>query len=401
MHGMMRFVAPPAYPLIALLEFLMTGFARLLFVAFASFTIHQSAAAGSSPEPVRAEAANQPAEKIAPYVARFGRIRPLIAVVGENSSTVLSDYVIPYGVLSQSGVADVVSLATQPGPLKLPPLRIQPDSTVAEFDTRYPDGADYVFVPAVMKRDDPALIAWVTAQAKKGATMVSICNGSMVMANAGLTHGHRATGHWSTYQSRVDKFPDTHWVKNIRYVADEKIVSSAGISAAMPTSIALVEAIAGTERAEALAKSLGVGYWGTKHNSDIFRITFRDAMSAFMSTVFHARQEIGVRVASGVDEIALSLEAEAYSATFRANVYSIAQSSAPIKTRGGLMLLPDRVVGQGKQPDWILPEWNDTPAAQVLDRAINDIAARFGAAAARFVVLEAEYPGISMAGFMN
>jgi putative intracellular protease/amidase len=300
--------------------------------------------------------------------------------------------VIPYGVLSQSGVADVVSLATQPGLLQLPPLQIQPDSTVAEFDVRYPDGADYVFVPAVMKRDDPVLIAWIIAQAEKGATIVSICNGSLVLANAGLTRGHRATGHWSTYQSRLDKFPDTHWLKNTRYVVDGRIVSSAGISAAIPTSIALVEAIAGTERADAVAKSLGVGYWGAKHDSDVFHITFGDGVNAFMQTVFHAKQDIGIPVAANVDEIALSLQAEAYSATFRARVHSIAQSSAPIRTRGGLMLVPDWVAGQSKQPDWLLPNLNGTPAAQVLDLALKDITARYGASAARFVVLEAEYP---------
>ncbi len=360
--------------------------ARLLLAAVAALSLVQPVAAQAPPAPSPA------AEKIAPYAPRFGRSRPLIAVVGENSSTVLSDYVIPYGVLAQSGVADVVSLATQPGMLSLPPLRIQPDSTTGEFDVRYPDGADYVFVPAVMKRDDPALIAWVAAQAKKGATMISICNGSIVLANAGLTRGHRATGHWSTYRARVDKYPDTEWLRNTRYVVDGKIVSSAGISAAMPTSIALVEAIAGTARAEQLANSLGVSYWGTQHNSDAFHITVGDGASAIMSTVFRSRQDVGVRIAPGVDEIALSLQAEAYSATFRATVVTLAQSGAPVRSRGGLMIVPDRVAGQGRQPDWLLPEPDGIPAAQMLDKSISDIATRYGAAAARFVVLEAEYP---------
>ncbi|MDB5935272.1 MAG: transcriptional regulator [Massilia sp.] len=364
------------------------------FVCVASFLFASNACSAADAGP--AVAAEQPTGKIAPYVARFGRTRPLVAVVGENSSTVLSDYVIPYGVLSQSGVADVVSLATQPGLLSLPPLHIQPDSTVAQFDGRYPEGADYVIVPAVMKRDDPALLAWVTAQAGKGATMVSICNGSLVLANAGLTRGHRATGHWSTHQLRLDKFPDTHWLKNVRYVADGKIVSSAGISASIPTSIALVEAIAGTDRANALAATLGVAYWGTKHNSDAFRITFRDDVLGFANTLFHATQDVGVPVAPGVDEIALALKAEAYSATFRSRVYAVAPAlsaaGAPVRTRGGLMLVPDRVAGQGKQLDWTVPEWTDTPATQVLDKALADIVARYGAAAGRFVVLEAEYP---------
>jgi hypothetical protein len=56
------------------------------------------------------------------------------------------------------------------------------------------------------------------------------------------------------------------------------------------------------------------------------------------------------------------------------------------------MLVPDWVAGQGKQPDWLLPKLNGTPAAQALDLALKDITARYGASAARFVVLEAEYP---------
>lgn len=366
--------------------------ARLLLAAVAALSMSQSSAANTLPGSPQAASADVPMEKIAAYVARFGRSRPLIAVVGENSSTVLADYMIPYGVLSQSGVADVVSLATLPGLLQLPPLQIKPDSTVAQFDSRYPEGADYVFVPAVMKRDDPVLLAWIVGQAAKGATMVSICNGSLVLANAGLTRGHRATGHWSTYQQRVAKFPETNWLKNTRYVADGKIVSSAGISAAVPISIALVEAIAGTERADALARTLGVGYWGTRHHSDAFRITPGDGLAAFTSTVFQARQEVGIPVAPGVDEIALALTAEAYAATFRVHVYAVAQSSAPVRTRGGLTLVPDRIAGQGRQLDWTLPGWDGTPSVQALDKAIADITARFGVSAARFVVLEAEYP---------
>ena len=369
---------------------------RLLLVALASFAINPSLASELAPVAPPISAAGQLSEKIAAYEARFGRSRPLVAVVGENSGTVLSDYVIPYGVLSQSGVADVVSIATQPGPLKLSSLQITPDNTVAEFDQRYPNGADYVFVPAVMKHDDPTLLAWITKQAGKGATMISICNGSMVLANAGLTRGHFATGHWSTYQQRVDKYPETRWLKNMRYVVDGKIISSAGITAAIPTSLALVEAIGGTERADALAKNLGVSYRGTQHNSDVFRLTLSDGLSAFTSSVFHATQSVGVPIADGVDEIALALTAEAYSATLRSRVYTIAKSNTPVKTRGGLVLMVDRIVGEGKPLDWILPEWDATPSAQTLDKALNDIAVKYGTSSARFVVLEAEYswPGL-------
>jgi hypothetical protein len=39
----------------------------------------------------------------------------------------------------------------------------------------------------------------------------------------------------------------------------------------MPTMLTLIEAIAGRERAEAVARDLGVPAWDTRHDSDAFR----------------------------------------------------------------------------------------------------------------------------------
>lgn len=341
------------------------------------------------------QALAQPA-KIAAYQARFGRSRPIIAVVGQNSGMVLSDYVVPYGVLARSGVAEVFGVSTQAGLQKLPPLQIQPDRTLADFDRQFPDGADYVFIPAVdgmEKHTDPALIAWLKTQADKGTTLISICNGALVLAEAGLLKGHRATAHFSTYEMRLKQYPDTQWVKNARYVVDGKIISSAGISAAMPTSLALVEAIGGTARAAALAKQLGVTDWGPAHNSDAFHIGTGDYMAGIGNTLFHGTQTIGIPVANGVDEISVAFTANAYSDTLRSEAHALAQSSTPIKTKAGMTLVPDRVVGQGKPLDSVLPESGDTPPMQVLDQVLDDITQRYGASTARFVILDMEYPG--------
>jgi putative intracellular protease/amidase len=134
---------------------------------------------------------------MAPYHARFGRRQPLVAVVGDNRSAELSEYVVPYGILKQAGVADVMALSTGEGPVSTttdmgkPGFRIEAEATIARFDQRFPDGADYVIVPAT--RDTPALRTWIAQQAAKGATIVSICNGAQIVANSGVMDGHRAT----------------------------------------------------------------------------------------------------------------------------------------------------------------------------------------------------------------
>ena len=125
------------------------------------------------------------------------RQRPLIAIIGINDATEVTDYLIPYGILRRSGIADVVALATEPGPVKLyEALTVEPQATATEFDTRHPDGADYVIVPAMSRDDDPTALRWIKSQATKGAIIIGVCAGAKVVAAAGLLDGKRATTHW-------------------------------------------------------------------------------------------------------------------------------------------------------------------------------------------------------------
>jgi len=375
----------------------------LLFLAIAAGSLGTTASAKDAPAATLANSALAASAadsgRIPAYRARFGRVRPVIAIVAENGGTELTDFVIPFGVLAQSGVAETITLATRPGAITMrPALRIQPQATIAEFDARFPDGADYVIVPAVVKREDPALLAWISAQGAKGGTVVSICDGALVVANAGLMKGRRATAHWATESHRKMAYPDTMWLSNIRYVADGRIVSSAGISAAIPTSIALVEAIAGHDRAAALASKLGIGDWSTAHNSDMFRPRFGVNLMAYARTMvtnqrLHSMQGIGVPVAPGVDEIALALTADAWSRTGRSRAYALSASDAPLQTRNGLTVLPDRVAGGKDRVDVTLPAFNLAQSARVLDQALDGIAARFGRSTAYGVALSFEYAG--------
>jgi len=334
---------------------------------------------------------------IAPYQPRPERAHPLVAVVGVNDGTEVSDFVVPYGILRQSGAAEVMALATAPGPMKMrPALVIDPQATVAEFDQQHPEGADYVIVPAVNmhKTDDPTLIGWIRAQAGKGATVVSICDGALVVARAGLFKGRRATGHWATQALREREFPETQWLKGTRYVADGPVISSAGVSAAIPLSLALVEAIAGHEQAATTAAALGIADWGPQHDSSQFRMTMRDYLSAGGNGLLSPQQSLALPVADGIDEIALALMADAFSRTNRSQAHTLAGKPGPIRTRRGLMLRPDKVEGDGPTtPQRPLTALDAAPPVQVLDKALAEIEQMYGSGTARLVRLQMEYPG--------
>ncbi len=340
-------------------------------------------------------------EKIAPYQNRFGRTRPVIAVIGENSGTEMTDYVIPYSILTESAVADVFALAIQPGTVKMSPtsLKLVPQASAEQFDARYPDGADYVIVPAVAKSDEPALRAWIAAQGNKGATIVSICDGAFAVAHTGMMKGRRATAHWYTDEIRRQKFLDTRWLRNARYVVDGSIVSSAGISAALPTSLALVEAIAGYDRALSLAALHGVKEWGPQHNSDAFVPRFGVNLKGYVTTMytnewFYKPERIGVPVSPGMDDIAFVLTMDAYSRTGRSLPYAAATGNIPFVTRNGLTFIADQLSASASGPERMLPAIASAPVPEVFEHVLTGISALYGESTASGVAYGFEYPRV-------
>jgi putative intracellular protease/amidase len=326
---------------------------------------------------------------IDPWTSRFGRQRPVVAVLAVNGNTELTDFVIPYGVLSAADVADVTTVSTGPGPVTMrPALSTQAQMTLDQFDIRYPQGADYVIVPALQPRDDASALRWIKQQAAKGGSTVSICNGALTVAETGLLDGRRATSHWGSEQKRAREYPNVQWQRNIRYVADGRMISSAGVTASMPISIALIAAIAGHARAQATAESLGITDWGPQHNSEVFR---------HLPLADHGRHEhlqsIGIGLVPGIDEIAFALTAEAYSLTGVSHAYAVASDMQPVRTLRGLTFLPDRLASDPQPIRGVAPGATGQPPAMALDRALDDIKRAYGLDAAHATERVMEYPG--------
>jgi putative intracellular protease/amidase len=321
------------------------------------------------------------------------RQRPLVAIVGINDATEVTDYLMPYGVLRRADVADVVALATQPGPVTLyPALTVEPQATVAEFDALHPEGADFVIVPAMSRDDDPAVLAWLRDQAARRATIIGVCAGAKVVGEAGLLDGKRATTHWYYLKELLARHPAIHYVADRRFAVDRGVATTTGITASMPMVLTLIEAIAGRDRAEAVAQGLGVPAWDARHDSAAFLFTRPFASTAIANTVaFWNRERLGIELTPGIDEVSLALVADAWSRTYRSRAVTFSSSGGAQPTRGGLRIVPDQVVE--RWPDGrLLPAIGDRPPAHALDGALEGIATRYGMRTAAFVAMQLEYP---------
>ena len=321
------------------------------------------------------------------------RQRPLIAIIGINDATETTDYLMPYGILKRADVADVMALATKPGPVKLfPVLTVEPEATVAEFDSRHPDGADYVVVPAMSRDDDPVALQWIKNQAAKGAVIIGVCVGAMVVGNTGLLDGRRATTHWYSLKELRDRHPAIRNVADRRLVVDRGVATTTGITASMPMSLTLIEAIAGRDKADAVGRDLGLTGWDTRHASGAFQFTRPFALTAMGNTLaFWNREQLGIELAPGIDEVSLALVADAWSRTYRSRAVTFAGTAGALPTRSGLRILPQQVV-----TDWPaerrLPAIGALPSATALDQALLAIEGRYGMGTADLVAMQLEYP---------
>ncbi len=321
------------------------------------------------------------------------RQRPLIAIVGINEQTETTDYLMPYGILKRADVADVVTLATAPGPVTLfPVLKVEPQATVAAFDAEHPDGADYVIVPAMSRDDDAGVVQWIRDQARKGAIVVGVCAGAKVVASTGLLDGKRATTHWYYLKELRDKHPAIDYVRDRRIVVDRGVATTTGITASMPMSLTLIEAIAGRDKAQAVASDIGLPRWDARHDSGAFQFTRPFALTAIRNTLaFWNKEQLGIALAPGIDEVSLALAADAWSRTYRSRAVTFAATAEAQPSRNGLRMLPDQVAA-----DWpaerSLPAVGSLPPAQALDQTLQQIEARHGRRTADFVAMQLEYP---------
>lgn len=319
------------------------------------------------------------------------RERPLIAVIGINDATETTDYLMPTGILRRADVADVMMVATGPGRVALyPALTVEPDATVAQFNASHPDGADYVIVPAMSRDDDPAALQFIKDQSAKGALIIGVCFGVKVVAETGMLDNKRGTTHWFALKELRKKHPTMQYVANRRLVVDRGVATTTGITASIPMSLTLIEAIAGRDQAEAVARDIGLDHWDARHASDAFKFTRPFAMTVISNKLaFWNRDQLGIALAPGLDEVSLALSADAWSRTYRSHAVTFADSPGVITTRNGIRIVPDATA---RPKESLVNAFTDRPPADALNQTLAGIESRYGAYTRYVVAMQLEYP---------
>lgn len=121
--------------------------------------------------------------------------------------------------------------------------------------------ADIVIVPSWRDpREAPplALIQALRAAHRRGARLVGLCLGAYPVAATGLLDGRSATTHWSVADDFAQRFPSVQVDRDVLYVDEGDVITSAGTAAGMDCCLHLLRQLRGAEAANRVARHLVV-----------------------------------------------------------------------------------------------------------------------------------------------
>ncbi|MDX3835379.1 GlxA family transcriptional regulator [Streptomyces europaeiscabiei] len=104
----------------------------------------------------------------------------------------------------------------------------------------------------------PEVIAWLREHGPRAERLVSVCTGAILLAEAGLLDGRRATTHWAYCDTLARHHPAIEVDADPIFVRDGQVATSAGVTSGIDLALALVEEDIGREVALSIARHLVV-----------------------------------------------------------------------------------------------------------------------------------------------
>ena len=189
--------------------------------------------------------------RAAPFNAVTGPPKRPIKTIGillYDGYTTL-DAMGPYQVLSELMGTKVFFVAKQKGLIRnTTGMKVQVDRDFADTDS-----LDILVIPGGFKETyltakDPQTLSWIRKIDRKSVYTTSVCTGAWILGATGLLAGKNATTHWYGKPGLRDmgiKVQDKRWVQ------DGKYWTSAGVTAGMDMSLALINNIRGEQYTKA------------------------------------------------------------------------------------------------------------------------------------------------------
>jgi transcriptional regulator GlxA family with amidase domain len=134
-------------------------------------------------------------------------------------------------------------------------MKVLPD-----YDLDDCPGLDVLVVPGGWgtrkEMNNERLLKWIAERSRQIETLTSVCTGALLLGKAGLLDGKRATTHWRSLDWMQELFPKTTVEKQLHFVEEGALFTSAGISAGIDMALKVVSRYFGEAIARATAKHM-------------------------------------------------------------------------------------------------------------------------------------------------
>lgn len=156
---------------------------------------------------------------------------------------------------------------------------------------------DLLVVGGSMQKATPEVVSFVRKAPRFARRIAGPCVGALVLAEAGLLDGRRATTHWMYARGMAERYPRIKVEEDRIFIADGPVWTSAGMTAGIDLALALVEEDLGIEVARQIARRLVVYHRRSGGQSQFSTLLELEPKSDRMQAVLtHARRNLASRL---------------------------------------------------------------------------------------------------------
>ncbi len=265
-------------------------------------------------------------------------------IIMSNIATELTDFLGPFEVLTTSGAFNVYGVAPEAKLVNLGQgLDVMPHFSFEEYNHVVGKNPDLIVIPFMSNINTPEngpTTQWIRDHFGPTTTLLSICAGSLNLAETGLLDGRPATTYWDMFSQSTRRYPQVNWVQGQRYVDSGNIVTSAGITNGIPTTLYVVRKLVGADVAQATADKLNYPFMQFLDNP-AFHLD-RDPLEWTILNMAYGTQRtnMGVVLFDGIGELDLTAVIDAYTRSGATINYTVASTRRLIRSQHGLFFVP-------------------------------------------------------------
>ncbi len=167
----------------------------------------------------------------------------------------LSTFKLPYEIIYCSVNKEIVSSAG----LTMNNLTDFKKLQIGESDIIFIPGADFeIMMSEEFKESMIDFNEWLASAFLKKAKIASVCTGAFILGETGIFNGKMVTTHWKYLEIFQKKYSQCKVNKNVLFVKDGNLYSSAGVSTGVDLALFIIEELHGIKMANEISKEMVV-----------------------------------------------------------------------------------------------------------------------------------------------